>query len=134
MTSPTAAGTRARPSRPPARVAGDIAVGVIFALLGGIATLVAVATAGQYGAVNDGLCTAGSYPGVQCDAGYLSAVTIGMTVVAVLGWAVLTGMFVVRLVQRRYGWYFPVLGFALAIAVVWIGSALVAPALDPSLS
>lgn len=108
-----------------AATALDVVLGILFAAVGLVFGLVSVALAQQYAGINDGLCTGGDYAGLTCNATALTVTLNLMIWVSVIGWALTTGMFIVRLVQRRWGFYFTAIGLALLIAVFYTGTAVV---------
>jgi hypothetical protein len=103
----------------------DIVVGIIVVFLGLLLGLIVVAAATQFGAINTGVCTSGPYEGLTCNAGALSFTVGAIIVVALLGWALTTGMFVVNLIRRRTAFYWPVIGFVIVVASFWIGTYVI---------
>lgn len=118
----TAPEPRAR--RSVALVVLDVVMGAAFAVIGLVFGLVAVAVAGQIGHVNDGLCTAGPYEGIECDAGALSLLVNALIFVTVIAWALTTGMFVVRLIQRRWAFYWPIIGLVILVVAFYGATAI----------
>ncbi len=112
--------TTAPPERSRAyRIAG-IAVGAILALLAlglafGIYTTFFTfrEPSGQLA----GLCAASTVSGTHCSQSFLDTICFIGYAVCLFGWGIPVGFMVVRLIQKRRAWYWPLI----AIAVVYVG-------------
>lgn len=113
------------PRRNPVVTVIDIVVGVAIALIGIVFGLVILSTAGQYISINEGGCTADSYAGLECNAGALSLAVSALTAVTIFAWAITSGLFIVRLLKRRIGFYWPIIGIVLMVAGFWIATYFV---------
>ena len=107
-------------ARNPALVAVDVVVGVVVLVVALVLGLLIVATLTSYGALADG-CGSGG-----CDTSGLSAIQLVASAIVVFAYALGLGMFIVRLVQRRWGWYFPVIGAVVMLVAFYAATAAVA--------
>jgi hypothetical protein len=103
----------------------DVIVGIVVIFFGLLLALVVVAAATQFGAINAGVCESGPYEGLTCNAGALSFTVGAMITVALFGWALTLGMFIVNLIRRRLAFYWPIIGFVIIVASFWIGTYVI---------
>lgn len=113
MTTTTPASAAPRSSRPLALAIIDIAAGIIVILFGLLLGLIMLATAGQIRLIEGG------------DVGLRETVTSILTAVIIFGWAIPSGMFVVRAIQRRYAFYWPIIGIIIIVVAFYAGSAVI---------
>lgn len=107
--------TAARPRRRPVLAVLDVAVGAVALLFGLVLGLYAL---GTYFVFSSPRCSG-------CDTGPLAVYVIVGIGLTVLIYGLGLGFFVVRMIQRRYGWYFPVAALVLLYAVFFVIAALV---------
>jgi len=109
MTTSTPAAPARR--RSPALVALDLTAGIIIALFGMVFTFGVIVTA---------LSIAQNLE--VTDESLRSTITTIMIAVAVFGWAITSGMFIVRAIQRRYAFYWPIIGIIILTLSVYVGT------------
>ena len=119
MTSSTTA--PARKKRNVALVVVDVAVGIILIIISLFIGIGVLLSAVQYGGVQ-AQCGAGPYNGITCNATVLSIVVYGLMVVAVLAFFLGLGFFLVNMVRKRYGFYWPLAAIAVTVALFYAGS------------
>jgi len=81
----------------------DIAVGIVVAIIGLALSFGVLVTATQFADLP------------TSNAGLLSTITTVLTALAIFGWAVPAGMFLVRALQRRYAFYWPIIGIIIVV-------------------
>ena len=119
---PTRDVAASRPPRNRVLAIVDIVVSVllVFACLGVSIQMGSSAAAyAQY--LHEG-CTPQLVDGMVCNGGVLSAVTIGLTAVAVLGFAVAIGMVIVNFVRRRYTFWWPLGVIVISVGLFYLGT------------
>jgi hypothetical protein len=94
----------------------------IFTIVLGFAIVV---TAGLYPGDLAAYCASRPVTGLSCSNDFVTAVTFGVNGVTIFAVALSIGMMVVRFVQKRYGWYWPLVGAAVALVSIYAGTALV---------
>lgn len=105
------------PRRNPALVAADIVAGVILVVFGIAVGVVVFANALAYTALK-----------TECDVGATScgptidAIVIALMAVAVLALFLGVGLFIVALIRKRVGFYWPLAGIVLTLAVFYAGT------------
>ena len=97
----------------------DIAVGVVIALFGVVLGLGIVALYQQLTGLS-AACDGIAADGTRCSPAFLATMTnLGIAIV-VFGWGLTTGMLVVRLIQKRLVWYWPLIGLAVLVASFYL--------------
>ena len=98
------------------------AAALVFALVFGLASI-------YYGSQFSGFaleCGAGPYTGVQCNGTVLGIATYGLLIVTVLAFCIALGMTIVRIIQKRFTFFWPVGALVLMIAAfyffTWLAS------------
>jgi hypothetical protein len=122
--------TTPTPGRPrnPVLVTVDILAGIVLIVIGVALSIGVVFTVGQFPALVSE-CGSAAPGGVPCEAGGLvSTVALIVIAIAVFAAALGLGFFVVRLIQKRLAFYWPLLGIVVTIAALYIGSAIVGAA------
>ena len=125
----TSASPLQRPPRNRALVVVDIIAGVVLVLFGAVLALAVITTALAYQGLT-AQCGSGPFEGLTCNASMLSAVTIGMIVVAVLAAFLGFGFFLVNLIRKRYTLWWPLGAVVVMVIATWVGSwiaGMVAP-------
>ncbi|CAN5182258.1 hypothetical protein BH11ACT4_BH11ACT4_22470 [soil metagenome] len=102
-------------------VALDVAAGAILIIIGLFMGLAVLVAAVQYGGLQAG-CGAGPYQGLVCNQAVLSVVVYGLIVVAVLAFFLGVGFFIVNMVRRRYGFYWPLLAIVVTVGLFYLGT------------
>jgi len=113
MTTPTPASTSPSSRRPLPLAILDIAAGIIIGVIGLATGIGVLATVAQFGALEGG------------NEGLRSATSSALIAVVIFGWAIPSGMFLVRAIQRRYAFYWPIIGLLIVIISFYIGTAIV---------
>lgn len=121
MTSSTAAAPR--PKRNLALVVLDTAVGIALVFVSMLLGLAILASAVQYRGLQV-QCGAGPYAGLTCNGAVLAIVVYGLMTVAILGFFLGLGFFIVNLVRKRYGFYLPLIAIVLMIGLFYLGTWL----------
>lgn len=98
----------------------EIVVGSLTAFLGLLIAGIAVLQIGLLFQQAPRACSVGS-----CDQGVLALILILGLALVILSWAVTTGLFIVRLMQKRYAWFWPLLGIGIVLLGLVIVIALV---------
>ena len=111
--------------RNPVTQALDIVAGVGIAIVGLVLGLGILASAGQYGHLNDGVCVNGPYSGLTCDPNALVTAVGLISAVTIFAWALSTGFFIVRLLRRKVAFFWPIIGIVIMIAGFWVGTYVV---------
>ncbi len=119
MTSSTPAATRRK--RPIVLVVSDVAIGVVLTIISLFIGLGVLLSAVQYGGLQ-AACGAGPYTGLTCNSPVLSIVVYGLMTVAVLAFFLGIGFFVVNLVRKKYGFYWPLAAIVVTVALFYVGS------------
>lgn len=119
MTSSTPA--LARKKRNPALVALDVAAGVILIVISLVIGIGVLLSAVQYGGLH-AQCGAGPYDGLTCNTTVLSIVVYGLMAVAVIVFFLGVGFFLVNMVRRRYGFYWPLAAIVVTVALFYVGT------------
>ncbi|MCU1579646.1 MAG: hypothetical protein JWP19_1850 [Rhodoglobus sp.] len=99
----------------------DIVAGVVLLVISLSLGLGVLLSAVQYGALNTG-CGAGPYQGLTCNSTVLSIVVYGLMAVAVLAFFLGLGFFVVNMVRKRYGFYWPLAAIIVTVGLFYLGS------------
>lgn len=106
----------------------DILAGIVLIVIGVALSIGVVFTVAQFPALVSE-CGSATPGGVPCEAGGLvSTVALIVIAIAVFAAALGLGFFVVRLIQKRLAFYWPLLGIVVTIAALYIGSAIVGAA------
>ena len=108
MTTRTPSSATPASRRPLAIAVIDIAVGVVIAIIGLAISFGVLYSASQYAQLP------------AANAGLLSTITIVLTAIAIFGWAVPAGMLVVRALQRRYAFYWPIIGIIIVVISFYV--------------
>ncbi|CAN5188509.1 hypothetical protein BH09ACT5_BH09ACT5_01940 [soil metagenome] len=120
VTSPTTAPRR----RNPVLVTVDILASVALLLFALGLTLVSVGYSSLFRDFTAN-CGDGPYPGLQCNDTALSVASFGLLAVAVLAMFIAVGMVIVRLIQKRYTFAWP-LGAVIVMIVVFFAASWLA--------
>ncbi len=110
--------------RNPALVIVDIVASIallVFAL--GVAILVAGNATAYLSVLEE--CTPSQVDGLTCNGTVLSIVCVALIVVAVLGFLVALGMVIVKLIQRRWTFWWPLGANVLMIGLFYLGTWIV---------
>jgi hypothetical protein len=126
VTSPTTAPRR----RNPVLVTVDIVASVLLLLLALGLTLFSVAYTTILGGFTVN-CGDGPYPGLQCNDTALSVATIGLLAVTILAMFLAVGMVVVRLIQKRYTFVWP-LGAVILLLIAFYAASILADQTVPT--
>ena len=102
----------------------DIVASVLLLLLALGLTLVSVGYTTIFGGFTAN-CGDGPYPGLQCNGTALSVATVGLLVVTILAMFVAVGMVVVRLIQKRYTFVWP-LGAVILLIIAFYAATFLA--------
>ena len=116
--SPTAP---ARKKRNVALVVLDVTVGVILIIISLVIGIGVLLSAVQYGGIQ-AQCGTGPYDGVTCNATVLSIVVYGLMAVAVIAFFLGVGFFIVSMIRRRYGFYWPLAAIIVTVGLFYVGS------------
>lgn len=119
MTSLTTA--PARKKRNIVLVVVDIVLGIVLIIISLFIGLGVLLSAVQYGGLQAG-CGAGPYQGLSCNSAVLSIVVYGLMTVAVLAFFLGIGFFIVNMVRKRYGFYWPLAAIVVTVALFYVGS------------
>jgi len=98
-----------RRSRP--LVVLDLTLGILVALVGIVFS---------WGIILTALSLPGNYIGGN--ESLLSTITTLWIAFAIFGWAISTGMFIVRAIQRRYAFYWPIIGIIIVVLSFYLGA------------
>ena len=110
---PTApARTRSRPL-----VILDLSVGIFIALFGLVVS---------WGIILTALSLPGNYIGGNTS--LASTISTVWVAVAIFGWALSSGMFIVRAIQRRYAFFWPIIGIIIVVLSFYIGAFILGSA------
>ena len=104
-------------------VVGDIVASVAilaFALVFGFVSLYFVTQFAGFGAE----CGTGPYEGLQCNGTVLGIATFGLLIITVLAFVLGLGMTIVRLIQKRFTFVWPLGALAVMIAAFYFFSWL----------
>jgi hypothetical protein len=107
--------------RNPALVVLDVTAGILLLIVGVVLGLAVIASAVSYGGIQAN-CGAAPYSGLTCNAAVLAIVVYGLIVVAVLAFFLGLGFFVVNLVRRRYGFYWPLAALVVTLGLFYLGT------------
>lgn|GEM_PF-4166587 len=113
--------TTPAPRRNVALVAADIVVSfaiLIFALLFGLVALGFAAQFGNFGSI----CGAGPYSGLECNATALGVATYGLLTVTVVAFFLGIGMTIVRIIQKRFTFFWPLGALIVMVAAFFLAS------------
>jgi hypothetical protein len=100
------------------RRGATIAIGAVVALLGMVVGFSLVLQTLRYSAFGEACAPDG------CSTGLLTTILIVGVGLIIFGWAITTGLFVVRLMQRRRAWFWPPLGILIVIAAFYLTTLL----------
>ena len=93
----------------------DITVGVIVILFGIVLALGVIVTALSFANLQ------------VTDETLRSTIINVMIAVVIFGWAITSGMFVIRAIQRRYAFYWPIIGIIIIVLSFYLGALVVGP-------
>lgn len=111
----------AAPPRNRALVIADVVASIVLLLfLLGLALLVA-GNATLYAGLHQA-CTPELAEGLTCNGTVLSVASTGLIVVAVVGLLLAIGMVIVRFIQRRWAFWWPLVIMIVLIASFWLGT------------
>lgn len=117
-------------SQPPARrrnlalVTADIVAGIVFIVFGAFLALSIIVTATSFGAIHEA-CGAGPYEGVVCNGTVLNIAIFGMIAVAVIAFFLGLGFFVVAMLRKRYGFFWPLGAIVVTLVLYYLGTWIV---------
>jgi len=94
----------------------DITAGIVIALVGLVFA---------YGIVVTTLSIANQYK--VDNTSLLATITTLMIAFAIFGWAITGGMFIVRAIQRRYAFFWPIIGIIIIVLSYYLGALIVGP-------
>lgn len=114
------------PGRRAVRVV-DVVVGIGLALLSGLIALIVLNYLQQYPVVLSPLCEGVAPDGARCNADYLNGAVIIGSAGIVFGWFIPIGFMLVRFVQRRLGFFLPIVATIIVIVVFWVTTAAISP-------
>ena len=103
----------------------DVLVSISLAIFAIVLGFAIVVTAGLYPNDLATYCADRPATGINCSSDFVTAVAYGVNGLSIFAVALSIGMMVVRFVQRRYGWYWPLIGSAVALVAIYAGTALV---------
>lgn len=122
MAAPASRGSAAPDSRPPrsgTRLAVELVVGLALAFVGAVFAFGLVVTLSQLGGVAANCAETG------CNGGAVSGVVVLGLATVIFGWAITLGLFIVRLIQRRWAWFWPLIGIVVMVAGFYLIALLV---------
>src|ERR1700712_3296665 len=95
----------------------DRVVGIAIALPTAVIALALLTQLSQFSGLGtgDGVCAGVAADGLRCSPAFLTTMVIVGTALIIFGWAITTGLMVVRFIQKRLGWFLPLIGFAALI-------------------
>ena len=118
MSSPTTPAQR----RNPALVAIDIAAAVVILVVALVFGLVVLGLVAQFGNFTSGCVAGTTYSGLECNATALGIATYGLLTVTIVGFFLALGMTIVRIIQKRLVFLWPLGAFLVMIAALYLGS------------
>ena len=103
----------------------DVAAGILFVIIGIGLSIGVVSTVAQFPALV-AECGSTITGGVPCEsAGLVDTVVLAVVIVAVFAAALGLGFFVVRLIQKRLAFYWPIIGIVVTTAALYAGTAVI---------
>ncbi len=102
----------------------DIVASVVLALLAlGVGVSVAGNATLYLGVLDE--CTPAQVSGLTCNSTVLFIVSVALIIIAVLGFLVAVGMVVVRLIQHRWTFWWPLGAIVVMVGLFWLGTWIV---------
>ena len=102
-------------------VIADIAATVAILVVALVFGLVILGFAAQFGGFT-AACGPGAYPGLQCNSTVLGVATYGILTVTVVAYFVGIGMAIVRIIQKRLAFVWPLGAFIIMIAAFYLAA------------
>lgn len=119
MSSPAAPAPRRTLPLVVVDIVASVAI-LAFALVFGLVTVYYVTQFAGFGSE----CGTGPYPGLQCNGAVLGIATFGLLIIAVLAFVLGLGMTIVRIIQKRFTFVWPLGALAVMIAAFYFFSWL----------
>ncbi len=122
--------TTTPPDRGPLRIP-DIVAGVILVVIAALIGFIMLGYMSQLGLLS-GVCEGVEPDGLRCSPTFLSAMTIVGIGIVIFAWFLSLGVFVVRVLRRKLGFWVPLLGIVAMIVGFYITSALLGASYLPA--
>lgn len=122
--------TTTPPDRGPLRIP-DIVAGVILVVIAALIGFIMLGYMSQLGLLS-GVCEGVEPDGLRCSPAFLSTMTIVGIGIVIFAWFLSLGLFIVRVLRRKLGFWVPLLGIVAMIIGFYITSALLGASYLPA--
>jgi hypothetical protein len=118
------------PDRPPLRKL-DLAAGIVLALIGALIGFVMLAYMGQLPQLA-AVCEGVPVDGLRCSPDFLNTITIVGYGIVIFAWFLSFGFFVVRVLRRRIGFFWPIIGVVVMILGYYLVLIILSASYQPA--
>lgn len=108
--------------RNPALVFVDIAAAVVILVIALVFGLVVLGLVSQFGNFTSDCAAGTAYSGLECNATGLGIATYGLLAITIVGFFLALGMTIVRIIQKRLVFVWPLGAFIVMIVAFYLGA------------